>query len=140
MAHIEWQKGYATGIATIDAQHRQIIEFINRLEDSVIRQEREVVSHILGDLRHYIDSHFRYEEQLIGESGYRFADSHIRAHRRFAERFDAMSQRFEAGAYITRELLYFLRRWLLTHITQEDQGYVEAVSEVLQQSGALVRH
>lgn len=135
MARIEWQQRFSTGIDAIDAQHQQIIALINRLEVSVERQERGDVSEILKDLHDYIHSHFVYEEHLLEQSGYKYIESHIRVHRRFAERLDSLIQRFEAGAYVSRELLNFLHRWLIGHIAHADQSYVPAVSANIRQGG-----
>ncbi len=128
MARIKWQQSFATGIDSIDAQHQQIIELINRLDISVDKQDREEMSEILKGLHDYIHTHFVYEEQLLEESGYKFVESHIRGHRRFVERLNSLTQRFEAGAYVSRELLDFLENWLIGHIAHEDQSYVSAVN------------
>lgn len=131
MGCIQWQHAYATGIESIDAQHLQLVDLINRLAVSVERQDREDMSDILHGLRQYVDNHFAFEEQLIAESGYPYAEAHIRCHRRFVDRLDSFCRRFEAGAYITRELLNFLKRWLVSHIALDDQAYVPAVMSAL---------
>ncbi len=130
MARIEWQQGLVTGIDTIDAQHKQIITLINRLDVSVDKQDREEVSEILNGLHDYIHTHFVYEEQLLEESNYKFTESHIRGHRRFAERLNSLTRRFEAGGYVSRELLNFLERWLIGHIAHEDKNYVPTVRTI----------
>lgn len=130
MARIEWQQGLATGIDTIDAQHQQIITLINRLDVSVDKQDREEVSEILNGLHDYIYTHFVYEEQLLEESNYKFTESHIRGHRRFVERLNSLTRRFEAGGYVSRELLNFLERWLIGHIAHEDKNYVPTVRTI----------
>lgn len=127
MSYVEWQTAYATGIETIDTQHRQLIALINRLAGAVEGQYRDEVADVLQGIRAYIEGHFSYEEQLFGGTGYRFAESHIRSHRRFVQRLDLLTRRFEAGGYVTRELLAFLHRWLLSHIANDDQDYVSDV-------------
>lgn len=140
MARIEWQQGYATGIESIDTQHRQIIELINRLDVSVGRQDRAEVGEIIKGLHEYIHTHFIYEEHLLEQSGYKFTESHIRGHRRFVERLESLTRRFEAGAYVSRELLNFLHRWLVNHIVNEDQNYVPSVQAHFGQGGVTQSH
>lgn len=140
MARIEWQQSYATGIESIDTQHQQIIELINRLDVSVAKQDRQEVSEILSGLREYIHTHFSYEEHLLEQSGYKFTESHIRGHRRFVERLESLTQRFEAGAYVSRELLNFLHRWLVNHIAHEDQNYVSSVNANLGPDDVVQSH
>lgn len=138
MARIDWQSSYATGIAAIDEQHQQIIHLINRLAVAVEQQNRAEVSDILTGIRDYVDTHFAYEESLLKQSAYKFTASHIRGHRRFVKRLDVLSQRFEAGAYITRDLLDFLHHWLIGHIAHEDQSYVPSVRTSLQRNSVVM--
>ncbi len=132
MASIEWQQRFATGIDCIDSQHKQLIELINRLEMAVEQHQRDGVEELLVDIDAYVASHFSHEEQLLEQSGFKFIESHIRGHRRFVERLDNLRRRFESGAYVSRELLSFLQRWLISHIAHEDQQYVADVKRILE--------
>lgn len=140
MSKIEWRPEYATGIEAIDVQHQQIIKLINRLEMAVEQHDRDEVADILKGIRDYVEQHFSYEEQLLEQSGYKFLASHIRGHRRFAERLNNLSERFRAGAYVCRELLNFLQRWLTGHIAHEDQQYVPYVGRVVGEEKRRASH
>ncbi|MDH5785561.1 MAG: bacteriohemerythrin [Chromatiales bacterium] len=131
MAQIEWQSGYDTGIEAIDSQHREIVTLINRLEVATHGSDHAEVTEILRRIQDYVTNHFSYEESLLEQAGFKFAESHVRTHHRFTQRLDSLQQRFDAGGYVTKELLNFLQRWLISHIAHEDQMYVSVVKKTL---------
>lgn len=135
MAHIEWTSDLDTGIQVIDNQHKRIVDYINKLDDSWGTNDPEVISAVLNELVDYTLSHFTFEESLMEEAGYPFVRGHKRVHQLFVKRVGDYMQRFKMGEDITVELLNTLKAWLINHIRSDDNDYVELVRTNLQGLG-----
>ena len=121
---MEWDDSLNTGIATIDQQHRGIVDFINKLHASAIKEDRETVENVLTELTSYTNSHFTYEEQLLHQHEYPLLSAHKRAHDNFVIRLEEYKKRHNNGENIAHELSGELVIWLTNHIKHEDQDYV----------------
>ncbi|MBL7003072.1 MAG: bacteriohemerythrin [Gammaproteobacteria bacterium] len=132
MAHIEWTNDLNTGIQVIDNQHKRIVEYINKLDDTKTSQDKELILEVLNDLVDYTLSHFTFEESLMEEAGYPFIKGHKRVHQLFVKRIGDYVQRFKMDEDITEDLLNTLRAWLINHIRSDDNDYVELVQKNLQ--------
>lgn len=143
MEFISWSDEYATGIDVIDAQHREIFGYINRLgaiaADSASRQgseaaaaaHRKEVHAVMNGLVEYTMMHFQFEETMQEKAGYPFALAHKNVHKMFKKRVDQFLERAEKGEDIAQELTVMLKNWLITHIKRDDQDYVEIVAATM---------
>jgi hemerythrin len=131
MTHLKWRKELDTGIGVIDGQHRQIVEYINKLDDARVTKNRMVIAKVMSDTIDYTVSHFGFEETLIEDAGYEFTRPHKRVHELFIKRVNEYKQRFEEGEDIADELHGLLSRWLFSHIQNDDAAYVVSVKASL---------
>lgn len=131
MAHLMWKKDLDTGIDVIDGQHRQIVNYINQLDDARLTKNRSVISKVIDDTVDYTVSHFGFEEALIEDAGYEFTRPHKRVHELFIKRVSEYKQRFDQGEDISDELHGLLSRWLFSHIQNDDAAYVPSVKASL---------
>lgn len=126
MSLIEWDKKYSVGINSIDEQHQQLIDLINRLNVAMAQGEpASVIADILNGLTQYTKIHFAYEEKLFDMHGYPESDSHSAEHQKMIDRVDQFHFEFEqdpSGA-ISLELMQFLTNWLTGHIQGSDKEY-----------------
>lgn len=125
MAVIEWKDVYETGIVALDKEHRGLVEEINRLYEAV-RDKRgeEILGDILNMLTAYTVDHFQHEEKLMAEYGFPGLEEHRTIHQELIERVQEMKSRAESGNEdLARELLKFLRVWVLEHIIDVDKQY-----------------
>lgn len=127
MAYLTWSPDLDTGIPEIDNQHRQIMEFINRLHDARQRKDKTKVTGVVDDLVDYTLSHFAFEECLMEDAGYEFVRGHKKVHELFVRRVSAFHDRIRAGEDVSHDLHNLLYRWLFSHIRHDDSGYVAAV-------------
>jgi hemerythrin len=144
MAHIEWTNDLDTGIDVIDNQHKRIVEYINKLDDTRQTHDLEEVGKVLDELVDYTLSHFTFEESLMEEAGYPFINAHKRVHELFVRRVSDYLQRFKMGEDISEELLNTLKAWLINHIRNDDNDYSESVRENMnivssKKSGGLLK-
>ena len=126
---MEWQNSYNIGIDVIDHQHRQILDYINRLEDIRHTGNREEIRDVLDDLIDYTQSHFTFEENLLSQVSYQYLSSHKGIHDLFVKRLNDYRERFKAGESIENDLYRLLSKWLINHIQHDDQDYVDAVQD-----------
>jgi len=131
MGYWRWDSAFSVGIAVIDNQHKQIIEYINDLGTVSIYHDKEKVHTVLLALMDYTVSHLAFEESLMEEAGYRKLEAHKQIHLSFIERINFFKERYENGEDISQQLMMDLQMWLVNHIQHEDTDYKEAVQAML---------
>ena len=113
----------------IDHQHRQILQYINTLEEIRVSGQRDKIQEVLEDLIDYTQSHFSFEENLLAQVNYQYLPSHKGIHDLFVKRLNEYRQRFEKGEVVENDLYRLLSKWLINHIQHDDQDYVDAVRD-----------
>ena len=125
MAVIGWKEIYETGIVTLDNEHRGLIQEINRLYEAV-RDKRgeEVLGEILNTLVDYTVDHFQHEEKLMAEYQFPGLEEHQKIHQELIATVGELKERATSGTEdLAKELLTFLRVWVLEHILKVDKEY-----------------
>ena len=126
---MEWNESYNIGIDVIDKQHRQILDYINALEEIRGTGQRDRIKEVLNDLIDYTQSHFSFEENLLEQVSYQYLPSHRGIHELFVKRLNDYRLKFEKGESIENDLYRLLSKWLINHIQHDDQDYVDAVRD-----------
>ena len=131
---IEWKDAMSVGIPSIDNQHKQLVDLINRLNAAMEDGETDKeLGRIFSDLVAYTDQHFRHEEDLFERHAYPMQDAHRREHDALREKAISLKQRVDDGEFVLGvEVMNFLRDWLKSHIMGSDRAY----SEHLRRHGA----
>lgn len=125
MTVIAWSPRFATGIASIDEQHRQLFDAVNRLQASFLRgKARDETRNALAFLLNYTVEHFRTEEDHMQRLGYPGFAAHAAGHARLVEQVASQKARLDGGFPMTEEVAAFLADWLRHHIHQVDLAYV----------------
>lgn len=119
MPIIDWLDCYSVHVKELDENHKQIIEMVNRLHDSLLNDRvDETVGIVLKDLAAYTRSHFEAEESVMKQLDFPGLSDHRRMHQEFSSRVATV---LKPGTPVTVfELLAFLREKLVKHILQED--------------------
>lgn len=123
-----WNEQFATGLETIDKQHRRLIDHINRLEELLnvsqpTREEIEFAHSLIRFLESYADTHFKFEENCMVR--YR-CPAHARnklAHAQFLEFFGRFKEEFKTKGFQVaafRELHQTISSWITGHILRID--------------------
>ncbi|MBT8099125.1 MAG: bacteriohemerythrin [Gammaproteobacteria bacterium] len=122
MSLIEWKDEYNTGIASVDHEHRELIELINALHDSMRSDPtRDKTVEALGEIYAQISAHFALEERIMQERHYRAFDEHKLDHETLLdELLDIMDSIDEDGHFSTSELSLDLDRWFSDHFRTHD--------------------
>jgi len=121
----EWNEKYALGIQEIDAQHKALIELINRLFAAMQSGAgKDVLNDTLSGLIDYTRRHFLTEEILMDNYDFPGLPEHQAEHRKFSEEVARFQEEYSAGnTGISIQLITFLRNWLDDHICRTDHQY-----------------
>lgn len=132
----KWKPEYSVNIKTIDDQHKELVNILNRLFVAVSRREGDkAIAGILDALVSYTQTHFALEERLMKQARYAELDAHMEEHRRLLAQMDGLVQKHlldDKPIYF--EMLAFLKNWLKEHIQGVDTKY----SLAFQQAGFSV--
>jgi hemerythrin len=133
---IAWTEDMSVGMPMLDADHRVLIDLINRL-DSVAADpaaREDVVRRVIDALVLYASFHFEREEKVMQACGFPGMDPHMEEHAAFFRHVNGLRGQIgkSALAALRDELLGYLRNWLRHHILIQDMAYkpyVEAKPE-----------
>jgi hemerythrin-like metal-binding protein len=114
----------ATGVSTVDAQHRELIQQINNLHaDCLAGKAREELMEHLNFLGNYAQSHFAHEETVMDEHQCPARDKNKAAHAKFLKDYEqvvAMVKKSGANTKVALLLKQMLGDWLSNHICRID--------------------
>jgi len=128
VAFLIWTPNYATGVRTIDGDHQVLFAMINKLHDSVAKNEAPLeLAMLFRKLESYVESHFRREEDLLESVGYPDLENHRAQHRRLTAELADKIVAYEAAPDDFDGLLEFLKAWLTGHVLKTDMAYVPFV-------------
>lgn len=127
-----WNDNFETGIPEIDAQHRRLVELLNRLVSHLaFRAEAPALNAVFDALKEYTLVHFRDEEAIwaaeLGDDDW--APAHSRSHSGFVE--EVLRLKAEEGVKplddVIEDIVAFLTHWLALHILESDKRLAQAV-------------
>ena len=131
MSLIQWNPSFATGIPAIDAQHKNLVEIIRRLQQALeTSQPQAETAEILRFLLRYVDEHFILEESYMEYIGYPELPAHRQLHLQLRMQVHALNDRLardEPGTAMDLSMLLF--HWLKDHILHDDLAYVSHAQE-----------
>jgi len=121
-----WNKDIMIGLDTIDKQHKVLIDIINELYKA-IRADKgmEVLDGIFKKLLDYTDYHFGFEIKLQRDCGYVEVDQHEGIHVSMVKQIKDVVKKYKSGEMASsREVMDFMKSWLVNHINKTDRKYV----------------
>lgn len=132
MTSIEWKAEYSVHDEEIDEHHKQLIRYIQVLDDPATRHkaDEDFVALIVDGLAEYTVYHFAAEEKKMVESGYPDLAAHRAEHADFALDVEVFRRTFGEGSpRLEKALLGYLKDWLLTHILSSDMHVGDWLSQ-----------
>jgi hemerythrin len=124
---IEWDEEYSVGISIIDEDHKK---FINIINSTIVAKQHDNnpkrIENILNEMIDYGWNHFRTEELYMIEFNYPEYQRHREEHLGFVLNTLSYFNRVASDDYqIAKEILEYLKQWLVNHIHGTDQKYRE---------------
>jgi hemerythrin len=121
---ITLSKDMETGVARIDAQHRELVDRINDVTamgaKSASKEETQKTLDLLGE---YIVKHFSDEEALQQQSGYPKYEWHKGQHQQYVAEFQKLKKEFMTNGQspkFTLDLSNSIINWIVKHIKSVD--------------------
>ena len=121
-----WDSNFDTGIAVIDAQHKQLVDLLNCLVSHLAYQsDAPTLNTVFDQLRDYVEVHFTTEERVwqahLGD--HPSVAGHHDAHASFIDEIlrlkaEEATKPFET---VIENIVNFLTRWLALHILEADR-------------------
>jgi len=136
-----WNDRYATGIAEVDEQHRQLVNLINQI-GGICAMEKDIRNAlpILIELERYTQYHFSCEEKMMElfQLNSSHVESHFSAHEYFRQQMTKAAEIFSGNSggsmQIMTHLLGYLTNWLVHHIMGMDMRMAREIQAL--QAGA----
>jgi hemerythrin-like metal-binding protein len=129
-ALLGWTDSLETGIAEIDAQHRELFRCVARVRDAAFADDAAEMDRTVTFLRAYVDEHFRTEEAFMAAKRYPGLARHRLEHAALLEAVAEIAADHAlrgAGANSLARVERFLSDWLRTHIGVTDQALARFV-------------
>ncbi|TFG86122.1 MAG: bacteriohemerythrin [Chromatiales bacterium] len=126
MSRIEWRPEFATGIADVDHEHRELIEWLNRaLAASVEPGVQSVdLAELLGEIFARISAHFALEERIMKVRQYDEFASHKQDHERLLDDIRDIMDTVESGtAFVPDQFVGRLTEWFSGHFRTHDARF-----------------
>ena len=131
MPYFEWQSDFETGVASVDQQHKRLVQLVNKLHDAVEDSlDHTQIQETLNELVDYTRFHFADEEQLMIELQDHDVTGHQRQHQFFvSELTNLMIKYGESGNLTGLQLTAFLKGWLQEHFLKEDRELIQQYAQ-----------
>lgn len=121
---MSWHPSMSTGVDTVDAQHKNLIQQLNDLADAL--QTAEVASQLTATLDfmgEYAIAHFNHEELCFRRYNCPAAEANRLAHQEFLRVFTDFRSRLDLEGptpALAAEVEQHLMTWLMAHICGTD--------------------
>jgi hemerythrin-like metal-binding protein len=114
----------ALHVEPMDAEHRRLIELMNRLQQLYLKGAPAVEQgKAFAALAEFTQRHFEHEEAYMLSVGYPGLNVHKGVHRNLMEKLNEHAVGFRQNKEFTEPLFQFLHMWLRAHICGVDMKY-----------------
>lgn len=135
---VSWTNDMSVEEATIDSQHKNLIDGINKLlEATRSGEEVKKVRELIHFMNEYVNKHFSYEEAYMKKINYPKLDDHKEIHRSFVEYYVEFKKNLDRYLYekkdsepVSEKILNLLKEaredianWLVNHMLGDDQEF-----------------
>ncbi|HLE94427.1 MAG: bacteriohemerythrin [Sulfuricaulis sp.] len=122
MALIDWDDKFSVGVASVDHEHRQLLELINETYNRMIRPGAEdAVKDFLGEIFARISMHFALEEKIMRQHHYDHYAEHKADHERLLDEIRDIMDDYEERKYFSEEqCAHSLQQWFIEHFRTHD--------------------
>lgn len=128
MAIFEWKDEFRTGIESIDAEHRWLMDSVNDFDDKCRKEEVDAASKLFENIKDYLQEHSKNEENLMIRYNYPDYAAHSANHKKIALiAFDLEDRYRRNGVISSAEIKGFIIDYFYRHIMVDDKKFGEFV-------------
>lgn len=132
MPYLAWSDDLDTRIPELDAQHRVMVDHINRLQAAAASGQPEQLVAAMGGLIDCLHEHFIFEEKVLEMIDFSGFEDHRQTHDAILERLRGYRTRMETASITeAEELIDTLGPWVVEHIRHDDLDFGPTVREWL---------
>ncbi len=122
---VVWSDEYSTGNREIDKQHKDLFNFLNKLNDCLDNEiyHGPQMESLMGFLTAYTKSHFIYEEMCMRTRICPIKEKNEKAHTNFIDYYTNFMNEYRytnEPQKLLEDLAVFLKKWLVDHICKID--------------------
>ncbi len=119
---MQWDDRFTIGIASIDAQHREMIKLLNQLQSALKKGgDKKIFANTIRALVDYTRYHFSDEERYMQSIRYPSFETHRKMHEKLIGDVKKILINLKHGIVMQEiSLLRFLNDWVCNHIIEED--------------------
>ncbi len=121
---LPWNDSFFVGIPEIDAQHKMLVQLLNRLASGLVSKADKLdLNNIFNELLAYVTYHFQTEEQVWHQflAGDPWEAIHQSAHQSFLSEVFQLKNEEKPLEEALEGVLLFLTHWLAHHILESDR-------------------
>lgn len=129
---MDWNERFATGIPTIDNQHKELFRRINNLVLAIKQKRcRSEIDDVIRFLDDYARVHFSEEEKHMRETHYAGINEQREQHRSYLEALAGLKEqaalpRIQGGSYdLSATTNQVVVDWIVDHIMKLDMKFGE---------------
>lgn len=128
-----WNNSYSIDIPVIDNQHKMFFKIYDELiENNTQTISDEKKQNIIEQLEQYVIGHFHTEEMLMKRANYPESEQHIYEHSLLINKVNEFKLSYEyRNTQLVNQMLVFIRKWFLSHISSTDAQYKNVVKEYI---------
>jgi len=120
---IHWNSGLNLGVAKLDSDHKRLLEYINKLSQSIRQNDtQERKNRLYNNFLELAIEHSKSEEKMLKECNCSSSDEHIRCHEVFKDELYRLKDEFLTAKSTAEihKICFTLTDLLLNHIVEED--------------------
>jgi hemerythrin-like metal-binding protein len=127
---MQWKECYSVGDLALDADHRLLIQFVDRIETA--RNTEESIEQLMSELVGYARDHFEREEVRMKVIDYSGLADQVREHTDFMKWLDrtltAYHMEPDQRSGLADTVTEYLSSWLENHFLGTDMKYRDHLS------------
>ncbi|MDD3322007.1 MAG: hemerythrin family protein [Paludibacter sp.] len=133
-SHKSWNNSYLLDIPMIDKQHINFFKLFDKLMlMSKENDSYENINEVILELEKYTYNHFNTEESLMRNANVENIDFHILQHKLFIDKVEEFKLAYTyRNMILVDQMVVFMRKWFLMHISEVDRNYANTVREYLE--------
>ena len=132
MKPVEWEEKYSVNVKEIDTQHKNIVIFINDINENLEKgTDIKYFDNFFDRLLTHTITHFETEEKYFDEFMFEGKEEHVKEHEKIKNIVIELQKKYidSPNPTIIFETSNFLENWLINHIIAFDKKYSQCFNQ-----------
>jgi len=128
---LDWVPAFETGIAEMDAQHKQLITLANQMYASFkFDKNKKEIKENIRSFMDFASYHFGNEENYLEKFNFEFAKEHSADHKLFLKTLSQFQIDYAANKVkFLDNTMESIKKWLFHHFSEVDKKYIPVFKE-----------